>query len=210
MDSQFDTLRVEAAVRPESAASVGVCDAPARFRFSARTLRPAVIVSASFLLWVIPPDTFAQGPQQNAGRESGSRALPDAPVPAFIVPISTQPTRAAVAGAATVEGVVLDESGASVSGADVSLRRADGAESQEMASGTNGEFSFTKIPAGSYLVSVNAEGFAPYTSEGFALQGQQQYEVPDFVLSVAAASTEMIVHPTEFIAAEQMRAAEKQ
>lgn len=115
-----------------------------------------------------------------------------------------------MAGAATVEGVVLDESGASVSGADVSLRRADGAESQEMASGTNGEFSFTKIPAGSYLVSVNAEGFAPYTSEGFALQGQQQYEVPDFVLSVAAASTEMIVHPTEFIAAEQMRAAEKQ
>ena len=109
-----------------------------------------------------------------------------------------------------MEGVVLDASGATVSGAAVILQHEDGGELQEMASGTNGEFNFTKIPAGAYLVSVNAEGFAPYTSEGFALQGQQDYEVPDFVLSVAGASTEMIVHPTEFIAAEQMRAAEKQ
>ncbi|MGA8677971.1 MAG: carboxypeptidase-like regulatory domain-containing protein [Candidatus Acidiferrales bacterium] len=210
MDSQFDTLRVEAAVRPESATSVGVCNAPAHLRFSARTSRPAVIVSALFLLWMIPPGAFAQGPQQNTGRESGSRALPDAPVPAFVVPISARPSPAVVEGAATVEGAVLDSSGASVSGAEVSLRREDGTESQEMASGTNGEFNFTKIPAGSYLVGVNAAGFAPYTSEGFALQGQQDYEVPDFVLSVAGASTEMIVHPTEFIAAEQMRAAEKQ
>lgn len=79
-----------------------------------------------------------------------------------------------------------------------------------MASGAKGEFSFTEIPAGSYLLSVKAQGFAPYTSASFALIGQQDYEVPDFALSVAAASTEMIVHPTEFIAAEQMRAAEKQ
>ncbi|MFZ0884163.1 MAG: carboxypeptidase-like regulatory domain-containing protein [Candidatus Acidiferrales bacterium] len=106
--------------------------------------------------------------------------------------------------------MVLDASGASVSGAEVSLRHPDGRELEETASGAKGEFSFTKIPAGSYLLSVKAQGFAPYTSASFALIGQQDYEVPDFALSVAAASTEMIVHPTEFIAAEQMRAAEKQ
>ena len=159
---------------------------------------------------MIPPGAFAQAQQQSGGRESGSRALPDAPVPAFAMPISARPSPAAAEGAASVEGVVLDASGATVSGAAVILQHEDGGELQEMASGTNGEFNFTKIPAGSYLVSVNAEGFAPYTSEGFALQGQQDYEVPDFVLSVAGASIEMIVHPTEFIAAEQMRAAEKQ
>jgi hypothetical protein len=126
------------------------------------------------------------------------------------MPVSARLAPAEAEGAASVEGVVLDASGATVSGAAVSLRREDGGELQEIASGTNGEFSFTKIPAGSYLVSVSADGFATYTSEGFALQGQQDYEVPDFVLSVAGASTEMIVHPTEFIAAEQMRAAEKQ
>ena len=212
MDSQFGTLRVEAAVRPESAARVGVRNALAFIHFSARTSRPAVVISAFLLLWIIPPGAFARARQQSGGRDSGSRALPDAPVPAFIMPISTRPAPPAGvgSGAASVEGVVLDASGATVSGAAVSLRHEDGGELQLIASGTNGEFSFTKIPAGSYLVSVDANGFAPYTSEEFALQGQQDYEVPDFVLSVAGASTEMIVHPTEFIAAEQMRAAEKQ
>ena len=213
MDSQFGTLRVEAAVRPESAASVGVRNALAFIHFSARTSRPAVVISAFLLLWIIPPGAFARARQQSGGRDSGSRALPDAPVPAFIMPISTRPAPPAGvgSGAASVEGVVLDASGAtSFRARQLSLRHEDGGESQLIASGTNGEFSFTKIPAGSYLVSVDANGFAPYTSEEFALQGQQDYEVPDFVLSVAGASTEMIVHPTEFIAAEQMRAAEKQ
>ncbi len=158
---------------------------------------------------MIPPSAFAQASQQSAGHENSSRALPDAPLPAFFAPNSAQPTGAA-AGSASVEGVVLDASGASVSGAEVSLRHPDGREMEETASGKNGEFSFTKIQAGSYLVSVNAQGFAPYTSTSFALIGQQDYEVPGFALSVAAASTEMIVHPTEFIAAEQMHAAEKQ
>jgi hypothetical protein len=209
LDSQFDTLRVEAAVWPESAASVGVCNAPAYFRFSAHGSWPAIVVGTLFLLWMIPPSAFAQGPQQNAGRESGSRALPDAPLPVLTAAKFSEPTGAAE-GAASVEGVVLDTSGASVPGAEVSLRHPDGRELEETVSGANGEFSFTKVPAGSYLVSVNAQGFSPYASESFALIGQQDYEVPDFALSVAAASTEMIVHPTEFIAAEQMRAAEKQ
>lgn len=211
MDLQFFVLRVAAALWPRvSSKGVAAHGELGCFRFSARSLRLAVVLGAFGLLWMIPVRAFAQASQQYARSENDSRTLPDAPIANFAAHIPALAATPAVEGAASVEGVVLDASGATVSGAAVSLLHDDGRESQEMASGPNGEFSFSKIPAGSYLVSVNAEGFAPYTSEGFALKGQQDYEVPDFALSVAAASTSMIVHPTEFIAAEQMRAAEKQ
>lgn len=73
----------------------------------------------------------------------------------------------------------------------------------------NGEFNFTKIPAGSYLVTVNAKSFALFTSAEFAVAVRQAYELPDVSLSVARASIEVTVRPNEFIAAEQIRAEEK-
>ena len=79
-----------------------------------------------------------------------------------------------------------------------------------MVSEANGEFNFTKIPAGSYLVSVNAKGFAPFTSAEFAVAVQQAYEVPDVSLSIAPANMELTVLPTELIAAGQLRAQEQQ
>jgi Carboxypeptidase regulatory-like domain len=105
---------------------------------------------------------------------------------------------------------VLDVSGATVSGADVSLTREDGTPLRTMVSEAGGEFTFTKLPAGSYLVTINAKGFAPFTSPEFAVAVRQAYELPDVSLSVASASMEVTVRPTELIAAEQIRAEEKQ
>jgi hypothetical protein len=79
-----------------------------------------------------------------------------------------------------------------------------------MASGEGGEFAFTKLPAGAYLVLIHAKGFATFTSGEFDLSAQQPYEVPNISLSVASADTEVIVRPTEVIAAEQIKAEEKQ
>jgi len=79
-----------------------------------------------------------------------------------------------------------------------------------MVSEANGEFNFTKIPAGSYLVTVNAYGFAPFASTEFAVAVQQDYEVPEVSLSIAPANMEVTVRPTDLIAAEQIRAEEKQ
>ncbi|HET6931169.1 MAG TPA: carboxypeptidase-like regulatory domain-containing protein [Candidatus Acidoferrum sp.] len=113
-------------------------------------------------------------------------------------------------GSASVAGTVLDASGATVSGADVRLSHGDGSQLHTMMSEANGEFSFRKIPAGSYLVTVNAKGFAPFTSAEFAVAVRQAYEVPDVSLSIASASIEVTVRPAELIAAEQIRAEEKQ
>ena len=79
-----------------------------------------------------------------------------------------------------------------------------------MVSEANGEFDFVKILPGSYLVMVSAKGFAVFTSAEFDLTMQQAYQIPDISLSLATTSIEVIVRPTELIAAEQIRAEEKQ
>jgi hypothetical protein len=104
----------------------------------------------------------------------------------------------AAEGSASVAGTVLDVSGATVSGADVGLMHTDGTQMNTMVSEADGEFNFTKIPAGSYLVTVNAKGFAFFTSAEFAVAVRQAYEVTDVSLSIARASIE--VRPTEMIA----------
>ena len=156
---------------------------------------------------MLPASALAQ--QQTAGRETGSRSLPDAPLPNSGPQNSVQQTFLAE-GNATVAGTVLDVSGASVAGALVNLMHAGGAQLQTTVSEADGEFSFMQILPGSYLVIVNAEGFATFTSPEFAVTMQQVYEVPGVSLSVAAANAEVTVHPTEFIAAQQMKAAEQQ
>lgn len=92
----------------------------------------------------------------------------------------------------------------------MSLTLRDGTQVRSIMSGVSGDFSFTKLPAGSYLIVINANGFATYTSAEFGLAAQQTYEASKISLSVASATTEVTVRPTEVIAAEQIKAEEKQ
>ncbi|HWY07875.1 MAG TPA: carboxypeptidase-like regulatory domain-containing protein [Candidatus Acidoferrales bacterium] len=156
---------------------------------------------------MVPASALAQ--QRTAARGISSRSLPDAPLPKSD-PQNSVPQTPPSGGSASVGGTVLDASGGTVSGADVSLMDGDGTQLHTMVSEANGEFNFAKIPAGSYLVTVYAKGFAPFTSAEFAVAVQQAYELPDVSLSVATANIEVTVRPTELIAAEQIRAAEKQ
>jgi carboxypeptidase family protein len=119
-------------------------------------------------------------------------------------------TAPAAEGSASVAGTVLDQSGASVSGADVSLMPRDGTQSHMMVSGAGGEFSFIGTLPGSYFVIVNAKGFAVFTSAEFVIAALQAFEVPNISLSLAATNMEVTVRPTDVIAAEEIRAEEKQ
>jgi hypothetical protein len=166
-----------------------------------------MLVGASFLLWFVPAGSLAQ--QQSTARNVSHSTLPDAPLP-HSAPRNPVPESPYAEGEASVAGTVLDVSGATVSGADVSLTHEDGTPLRTMVSEASGEFTFTKLPAGSYLVTINAKGFAPFTSPEFAVAVRQAYELPDASLAVATASIEVTVRPTEFIAAEQIRAEEKQ
>ncbi|HEY2118185.1 MAG TPA: carboxypeptidase-like regulatory domain-containing protein [Candidatus Acidoferrum sp.] len=171
------------------------------------TCLSAVLASAALLLFMIPARAIAQ--QQIAVREMSSRSLPDAPL-AKSDPKSSPQHSVSLEESSSVAGTVLDVSGAGVPGAEVSLTHEDGTELRTVVSEAGGEFNFTKIPPGPYLVVINAQGFAPFTSAEFVVSGQQTYEMPDVLLSVATASMEVMVRPTDLIAAEQIRAAEKQ
>ena len=105
---------------------------------------------------------------------------------------------------------MLDASGAGVPGAEVSLAHGDGTKLRTVASEADGEFNFAKIPPGPYVVIVNAQGFALFTSSEFVVATQQAYEVPNVSLSIASANMEMTVRPTDIIAEGQIRAEEKQ
>jgi hypothetical protein len=97
-----------------------------------------------------------------------------------------------------------------VPGAQVSLTQSDGKILHTLVSGANGEFTFNELSAGSYLVIVKARGFASFTSTEFTLSSQQSYEIPTIALTVGEAVTEVTVRPTDVIAAEQIKAEEKQ
>jgi hypothetical protein len=168
---------------------------------------PAVLASALLLLCMVPTRAIAQ--KQIAVRETSSRSLPDAPL-AKTDPENSAHEISLAEGSASVAGTVLDISGAAVPDAEVSLSHQDGTELHTMVSGADGEFNFTKIHPGPYLVVVNAKGFAPFVSEEFTVAVQQAYEVPIVSLSVATTSIEVMVRPIDLIAAEQIRAAEKQ
>jgi hypothetical protein len=165
------------------------------------------LAAALLVLCAVPAIALAQQP--NGADNAGSQPTHDG-APTQIAPPSSNQQAPDAQGAATVVGTVHDASGASVSGAEVRLIRGDGTPSQTTASGANGEFSFIRIVGGSYRVTVNDVSFAPFTSAEFTLTLQQMYEVPDVSLTLATKNTEVTVHPTEFVAAEQLRAAEKQ
>jgi hypothetical protein len=167
----------------------------------------AVVASASLLLWMVPASALA--PQRIGARGMSSRFLSDVP-PRNADPQNLALQKAPAGGSASVAGTVLDVRGAAIPGAEVSLSHRDGTQLQTMASEANGEFSFTNIAPGPYLVMVNAKGFAPFTSAEFVLAVLQTYEVPNVSLSIATANMEVTVRPTEMIAAEQIKAEEQQ
>jgi Carboxypeptidase regulatory-like domain len=167
----------------------------------------ALLAWASLLLCMAPAGAHAQ--QQTAALGTDSGSLPDAPLPQQGEQSLVQQTSSAEASA-SVSGTVLDSSGAAIPGAQVTLTHRDGRTLQTLVSGARGEFTFSKLQAGSYIAIVEAKGFAPFTSAEFDLVPKQSYEIPSILLSVASATTEVTVRPTEVIAAEQIKGEEKQ
>ena len=158
-----------------------------------------VVICTSLMVCLVPVRALAQ--QSTDGHEIRS--------PDIIAQSSGQVTLDAEASA-NIRGTVTDASGASVTGAEVSLSPADGTSARTTTTGANGEFSFAKILPGSYSVRVKAENFAPFASAVFVVAVAQIYEVPNVSLTLATQNTEVTVHPIEFVAAEELRAAEQQ
>jgi hypothetical protein len=109
-----------------------------------------------------------------------------------------------------VRGTVLDQSGAVAVGAHVQLTHEGASSSQEVVTGPNGEFSFSKIPAGPFKLTVTSAAFASQVFSGEVKPGQT-FLVGAIVLPVAVAETEVQVGVSQVEAAEeQIKEQEKQ
>ena len=110
----------------------------------------------------------------------------------------------------SVNGTVVDSSGAVVSGAKVTLTSTDQPATQETVTGSNGSYTFANVVAGNFQVTVTAASFAPKTFAGI-LQAGEAFEAPPTVLGIGEASVVVQVgSSTVEVAQAQIKQQEKQ
>jgi hypothetical protein len=132
-------------------------------------------------------------------------ALPTTETGAAAEPARSDPSNPA---AGSISGTVLDESGAVVVGARVTLTHGD--QSQEAVSGEYGQYSFAGVAPGSFEIKVVAAGFAIQTSSG-TLSSGEVHLAPPITLAIASSSTEIRVTASRVeIAQAQIKQQEQQ
>ncbi len=110
----------------------------------------------------------------------------------------------------SLSGTVVVQTGAAAAGAQVQLTRGDQSPKQEVQSGDNGQFSFANVPPGPFHLTITAPGFATDEFDGTLSPGQT-FIVPEVMLSVETAVTEVRVEMTQVeVAQEEIKEQEKQ
>src|SRR5262249_12239758 len=103
-----------------------------------------------------------------------------------------------------------DSTGAVIAGAQIKLTREDQSHAQEIASGADGQFSFTNVAPGAFVLTITSNGFAAQTFSGTLQAGETQH-IPPIMLIVATADTSVqaLSSPVE-IAEQQIKVEEQQ
>ena len=102
----------------------------------------------------------------------------------------------------TVNGSIVDDSGAAVAGATITLSQDDVAPAREVRSQADGQFSLSNVPPGPFRLTVSAAGFADRTVEGAVTAGDISNLAP-IRLTLAVGTVVVDVAPTRFELAEQ-------
>jgi Carboxypeptidase regulatory-like domain len=109
-------------------------------------------------------------------------------------------TAQAQVSTASLNGTVMDNTGAVIPGAKVLVLQTETNFKSETTSGQDGSFSISSIPVGPYVLSVTRDGFAHYKQEGIVLTVGQ---VASFQISLTiGAATQDIVVTAETSAVE--------
>ena len=171
----------------------------------ARPLRLCTLLIVAVAGWIPFNATAQQAPVAVAS----DSALPDAPGvdSSAAPPVGELPQ----AGTATISGTVLDTNGSEVQGAQVKLTRSAGTDTRVSQTGNDGEFKFTGLAPGAYRVAVSGPGMGTVISPEIKLQADEFRVVPQIVLAVAAASSNVtVLGDKEEIAEEQVHIAVQQ
>jgi len=103
-----------------------------------------------------------------------------------------QPVAFAQSQFATLSGVVLDPSGAAVSGAKVTVKNSASTETRETVTNDDGFFGVPTLPAGSYDVSVEKQGFQVWRGKNITLNGSDSRSIK-IDLKVGAVTDSVVV-----------------
>ena len=108
----------------------------------------------------------------------------------------------------SIAGTVVDQTGASISGARVKFTPDATSEPQEVLSDENGQFFLANLPAGPFHLLISSAGLSPQTSSGTLAAGENLV-LPQILLAVSSAAIEIRVSPVEE-AERELKEQEKQ
>ena len=110
----------------------------------------------------------------------------------------------------SINGRIIDQSGASIGGAHVKLTRDEQSPAQEVLTNNDGQFSFSNVVPGAFHLTLSSEGLASQDISG-TVQPGEPYVIPLVMMAVATQTTQVQVTLTrEDLAVEQVRDEEKQ
>lgn len=110
----------------------------------------------------------------------------------------------------SISGKVIDQSGAPVGGARVTLVREGQSQTPEVMTDDDGQFSFADVAPGPFQLTITSAGLASQTFDE-RLSAGQAYVLPDVMLAVATQVTEVHVGVTPVeLAEDEVKAEEKQ
>jgi hypothetical protein len=142
----------------------------------------------------------------------GQMQQPSASAAAAPTPAGAQQGGAQQGGAqqvGSITGTVVDQSGAIVAGARVTLTREDATQKIEAVTDENGQFLFARVVPGAFTLTVAAPNLTTQTISG-TLHSGENYVTPQISLAVAAAFTQVTVRPQVEIAEAQIKEQEQQ
>src|SRR5712692_9778181 len=88
---------------------------------------------------------------------------------ALLLALCAPSTLQAQVPTASVRGTVMDEQGAAIAGADVSIISSDTGYTRSMKSASDGQYNFQELPLGTYRIHVTHVGFKAETQTGIVL-----------------------------------------
>jgi len=161
----------------------------------------AWLTTVALLLCVLPAAGQSQTQSQSKGQSPQSPSQQTVNVQAAATQSQGQAPGQESPG--TISGTVVDQMGAVVPGAHVTLTRQDPPLSQEVTSDSDGQFFFANIMPGPFRLTITSQGFTAQTFSGMLHSGED-YTVPPVALTVASAASEVkvLLTPVEVAEAE--------
>lgn len=123
---------------------------------------------------------------------------------------ASDPGSAPARDTAVISGTVLDTNGSEVQGAHVVLKNTSDASQRVQSSNSDGEFTFSGLPAGAFKLAVSGAGWGTYVSPEIELHMGEFHLVRGIILPLSTSASIRVVASPEQLAEQQVQIAVQQ